>query len=295
MKYYLYRHIRLDEDQPFYIGFGKKTEQDEKYHTYTRANTLKKRNSIWHRIHNKTEIKVEILLESDNSDFVLQKEREFVKLYGRINLGTGTLANLTEGGDGTVGYKHSEESKLKMSKSQKGRLVSQETKDKIQQTKKIHGYKVYEETKLKIGIANKNKWKESPYKFEKNKIYLYNIDGNKLNIFIDGYEAENITGFKRLTINNYCRGNNNHFYKNHFWFYEDKGDKLNEITINSKHFQKEVLKIDIKTNEILKTFVNAVEAGKSIRANTTSTVGCIREVCIGGRQKTAYGFKWKYK
>ena len=42
------------------------------------------------------------------------------KLYGRKNLGTGILANLTDGGDGTIGIEFSQERKDKISKANKG-------------------------------------------------------------------------------------------------------------------------------------------------------------------------------
>lgn len=44
---YVYRHIRLDKNEPFYIGIGSDA-------TYKRANTKKGRNEIWKRIVCKT-------------------------------------------------------------------------------------------------------------------------------------------------------------------------------------------------------------------------------------------------
>ena len=49
-KYYLYRHIRVDKNEPFYIGIGTKTNADIKYGTYTRANIKRKKNNIWVKI-----------------------------------------------------------------------------------------------------------------------------------------------------------------------------------------------------------------------------------------------------
>ena len=106
-KYYLYRHIRLDTNQPFYIGIGTKFEfyskSNKKY--YSRAFATSKRGNIWNKIVNKTLYEVEIMLESDDYQFIKQKEIEFIKLYGRKNLGTGCLSNLTNGGEGTLGSK----------------------------------------------------------------------------------------------------------------------------------------------------------------------------------------------
>ncbi len=98
-KYYLYRHIRLDKNIPFYIGIGSKNKNDLKYGSYDRAFKSCNRNNYWKNITNKTKYEVEILLETDNYDFLKEKEEEFIKLYGRVDLKTGTLANMTEGGE----------------------------------------------------------------------------------------------------------------------------------------------------------------------------------------------------
>lgn len=93
---YLYRHIRLDTNEVFYVGVGvKRHELEEEYY---RAYNKDNRNKFWKNITAKTDYRVEILLESDDYEFILVKEKEFVKIYGRRNLGLGTLVNLTDGG-----------------------------------------------------------------------------------------------------------------------------------------------------------------------------------------------------
>lgn len=120
-KYYVYRHIRVDKNEPFYIGIGTKSEQDLKYGYYGRASAKHVDNNIWLKIIAKTEWKWEILLESDDKNFIYEKEKEFILLYGRKCDNSGTLANLTLGGEENRGYKHSEETKRKISESQKGK------------------------------------------------------------------------------------------------------------------------------------------------------------------------------
>ncbi len=122
MKYYLYRHIRLDKNEPFYVGVGTKSNRNNTtFKTeYSRAYRASRRNKIWNDITIKTEYEVDIVIESDNYDFIRNKEIEFVKLYGRINLQTGTLANLTEGGDGNLGYTPTEEQRKAISERQLG-------------------------------------------------------------------------------------------------------------------------------------------------------------------------------
>lgn len=146
---YVYRHIRLDKNEPFYIGIGSDDEGK-----YTRANEKNcRRNSHWHRIYKKTEIEVEILLDGLDYEKAKEKEIEFIKLYGRRDLGTGCLINLTDGGDGIKNKVFTEEYKRKLSEAAKKRgrpahfekmvaarraitEVSQETRDKLSKAAK---------------------------------------------------------------------------------------------------------------------------------------------------------------
>jgi len=124
-KYYIYRYIRLDKNIPFYIGVGTKPDYfTSTKREYKRAFTKAKRSEYFNKIINKSEYKVEILIESNSREFILEKEKEFIKLYGRSNNKTGLLCNLTDGGE-SGSYNLCEESKLKMKQSwSKGRLLN---------------------------------------------------------------------------------------------------------------------------------------------------------------------------
>jgi hypothetical protein len=149
----LYRHIRLDKNQPFYIGIGK---------TEKRAYEKIKRNQFWHNIVSKTDYEIEILFDNLSWDEAGEKEKEFIKLYGKRDDNTGTLVNITDGGGGILGIRHTEESKRKISESSKNRIrkpVSIETKEKIRQTLTGRvgankGFKHSEKTKLKLRLFN---------------------------------------------------------------------------------------------------------------------------------------------
>lgn len=128
-KHYLYRYIRHDKNEPFYIGIGTKNKDDLKYGTYTRAGN-KKTNKDWQDIVDNTIHTVEILLESDNYKFIKEKEKEFIKLYGRINRTTGPLTNLNNGGQGNNGYIPTKETLARLSESHKGKRISPESQAK---------------------------------------------------------------------------------------------------------------------------------------------------------------------
>ena len=104
--HYVYRHIRLDTNQPFYIGMGR--------NTYARAYSKKNRNKYWHNIVNLAGYKVDIILEGLSFEEACNKEKEFIKLYGRGS--NGFLCNITEGGEGLKNPTIETRNKLALSK-----------------------------------------------------------------------------------------------------------------------------------------------------------------------------------
>ena len=146
----LYRHIRLDKNEPFYIGIGK----EEK-----RAYQKISRNKYWKHIIDKTDYEVEILFEDLTWEQACEKEKEFIKLYGRKDLGTGSLVNMTDGGDGIINQIVSKETRQKMSNSIKGKIKgikkTEEQKQKI--SDKLKGRKLPEETKQKMSNSGKGR------------------------------------------------------------------------------------------------------------------------------------------
>lgn len=91
----MYRHIRLDKNEVFYIGIGKDNKGK-----YERAYSKCKRNEHWFNIVSITDYEVEILIDNITWEEAGQKEIEFIKIYGRSCVNEGTLANISEGGIG---------------------------------------------------------------------------------------------------------------------------------------------------------------------------------------------------
>jgi hypothetical protein len=182
---YIYKHIRKDTNEVFYIGIGKASY---------RIQSKQSRNPMWHNIVNKTEYIAEIIEDGLNWQIACIKEKELISFYGRRDLGMGTLVNMTDGGDGLnnpnketrlkmavnkgqkihteqskkrigeatrnrmLGSKFSDETKQKLSDSHKGIQQSEETKQKrkLALIGKNTG-PLDEETKRKIGEANRGK------------------------------------------------------------------------------------------------------------------------------------------
>jgi hypothetical protein len=184
---YVYRHIRKDKDQVFYIGIG--TDNNGKY---TRAFS-KNRNRYWKRIVDKTDYEVEILFNDITKEEALSKEIEFIQIYGRRDLGFGTLSNLTNGGEGVVNM--SEEGKERLREIRRNTIMPQEQKDRY--------------SKMFKGSGNPNSSKV--------------ICGKTLKIFGSTQEASEFLGINNHTFRNNINGKNCN--KISFYYYKDYLEK----------------------------------------------------------------------
>lgn len=150
--YYVYIHRRKTDERVFYVGKG----FGDRY-KYTTS-----RNRHWHNITNKHGFFAELVIDGLQDWYAKEIEMQTISFYGKES-----LCNATDGGEGCQGFKHSKESKNKMSAWQKGRKlpdwhiqklkqkpkVSDETRKKLSN---IHKGKIVSlDTKLKMSIAQK--------------------------------------------------------------------------------------------------------------------------------------------
>lgn len=206
----VYRHSKNNNNnEVFYIGIG----EDE-----GRAYKSNGRTKYWNNIVNKYGYIIEILITNISYDEAKIIEIGLIEYYGRRDLGTGILVNLTEGGDGSVGFKHSEETKSLLSKKGKGRIAwnkgvspSEKTKEKI--SKKLignnngTGYNHTEKTKEKISNSKKDKFPSKK---------IIEIRKNKL---IDSYKKRGKHWSQKdidIILNNYKNFSDKELHKNFF-------------------------------------------------------------------------------
>lgn len=213
--------------EPFYIGKGK---GDRINHHVQRCHLKNDRNLLKVHIINKILhlnldiIKIKLLSNLAEEDALI-KEVYFVNLIGRRNLNKGSLANLTNGGDGGAERLVADETKNKisisiknigswigdknpsktkehrefMAKILKGRTVSEETREKLR--KKAMGRCHTAETKTRISevikgrklsdftkekISSGNKNKKRDYKMKCNLSFSKLNDKNILLDFFNG-------------------------------------------------------------------------------------------------------------
>lgn len=91
--YYVYRHYKKNTNEVFYIGMGKEVN-------FRRSRSKRYRNNHWHNIVNKYDFNVEIVAENLTEQEAIELEIFLIQSYGRLDLGTGCLVNMTDGGEG---------------------------------------------------------------------------------------------------------------------------------------------------------------------------------------------------
>ena len=138
MEYYTYAYLRED-GTPYYIGKGK----GFRLYVKKRIVPLPSKDRIIYLKRNLTEQEA------------IKHEIYMISVYGRKDLGTGILRNLTDGGEGTSGWVPSSETRKKFSEINKGRTASEETKRKMSESQK--GRTHSEETKKRISDSQKGK------------------------------------------------------------------------------------------------------------------------------------------
>ena len=164
---YLFDEYKFDFE-PIYIGKGKGDRPKRHYILHKNSNT---------RFYSKIK---SIIKSGYKSEFILLKEnlsekeafeceKYFIKLIGRIENG-GTLTNLSDGGEGQSGFKFSDESKEKMSKSKSG------------EKNPMFGKPCSDDRKLKISLANSGRTSKNKGKLLSEKTKKKMSDKSKLRV-----------------------------------------------------------------------------------------------------------------
>ncbi len=142
--FYVYAHYKPTSKVPFYIGKGKNY----------RAYEIFGRNKYWHNIVNKYGYRIEILHDHLDEVFALWLETMYIACHGRINVGEGTLVNVTDGGEGITGLIHTARSKFNISKHNAKYWAG---KSRPELSKKFKGHSVSADTRQKLSDALKGR------------------------------------------------------------------------------------------------------------------------------------------
>ena len=253
--FYVYEHIRLDNNTCFYVGKGKGKRSDRV-----------SRNEHHDRISKKYGHAVVIIADrlTEEEAFKLETERieDYVITFGYgINIEgyddydhkLPYLTNFTWGGEGSSGYNFSEDTKMKISNSLKGNIVSEETKKKQSNSQKERWKNTSNERKEELGNI-----------FSKNvKKYRDNVDKEAKK---ERFKHVSETRIKNET----AKGKNNPMYGKHHS--KETIEKLSKKVIN------------ITTGEIF----NSIKDGAKKYGLIPNSIS----QCCNGKYKTSGGFKW---
>lgn len=235
-KLYIGKHHISEQSPNSYLGSGKKQLQHLKEHG------------------TKNQIK-QILLYCEDADTKYYEET-IIKLYDATNIEIGL--NVSKKSDGI--HQHSENSKQKMSKSQKGRKHSEETKQKIREAK--------------LGENNP----------------MYGKKGSKHHNFGVSPSEETRKLWSEQRKGKYTGENNSMYGKKHSKESIEK-NRQSHLGKSKPESQKSINVYIKKTAEYVRTFKSIKQAGIDLRLWHQN----ISKVCKGKLKSTGgYTFKYNY-
>ncbi len=121
--WYVYRHFKADDPtECFYVGIGHRKQRHCEHYG---------RNSFWHNVVKLHGFISEVVASRLDQESAMDLEKLLITEYGRRNIGSGPLVNLTDGGEGNVGWNPSESTRTKMRSNRIGTTMPEATKIKI--------------------------------------------------------------------------------------------------------------------------------------------------------------------
>jgi len=201
---YVYTYTRLDKDEIFYVGIGSDSN-------YKRAKNKSLRTDYFKKIINKSKCRLDIVFDDLTWEEACLKEIELIALYGRKDLGIGTLINFTDGGEGRKGSQNRITPTYQI--DLEGNIIKEWINiETICKELNIHRQSLYAVLNGKVWTCNNFIWvykekynktyvQEIVFKINKNKervknglrksskIYQYDLDNNFINEFSSIKEA----------------------------------------------------------------------------------------------------------
>lgn len=159
MEYCVYMHIAPNGKK--YVGITKNTQQRWCY-----GNGYKKHTFFWKAIvkYGWDNFQHIILLDGLTEEQAKEHEKFFIALFKSNDYNFGY--NLTNGGDGTSGYKHTKEAKEKIGKASHERPRSKETREKMSKSNvgKKHNVNLTEEQRKAQSERSKKLWQNPEHR-----------------------------------------------------------------------------------------------------------------------------------
>ena len=313
--YYVYVYYHPDTMVPFYVGKGKgQRKYDHWYGWKKHSNELMRHTLTGLKQENKKPT-IEEVFHTDNENAAFEEETKLIKLYGRIDLGTGTLCNLMDHVNlpfkNRKGYKWTKEQRKHIKEyyknNPKGKSMDQyNIKGEFIQTflnvpaLRAAGFD-YNGVQYcctgHIATSQGFRWEYHdtllrPYKDQNKKAVLQidKVTNYILNTFDSIKEAGMTLNIAAAGINRCVLGRQSTF-AGYIWKYRDFPTPQYEPKIIKpiKHSTKSVVQLDNNYN-IIYRFDNAKHAEEITGIRSSN----IQNVCTGKYLKAA-GYIWRYE
>lgn len=253
----LYRHLK-PSGEVFYIGIGQTKE---------RAYSKVSRSLHWTNTVEKYGYEVEILKSDLSWEDACEMEQILIEYYGRKDLQKGSLVNLTAGGEGIQGYTHTEKTRRILRKS----MNCFYRKEQSRQALKLATMSNTGKRKVEVGITKEEV------------VQLYNTYTIS--------ELANKVGVSFPTMQNYLKEIGIYEKRKNLSAPTEETNRKRSESLKGKG-TKRVLQYSLTGNRI-KEYNSIQEASIAVRGSMKHA-GSI-SACCNGKQKTAYGYAWKYK
>lgn len=156
--YYVYVIFNLD-GVPIYVGKGK----GNRAYDHFKPSSLRKQHHLYSFIKKYGTLPVVIIRDNLTNEQSQEIERALIAALGRIDLGTGNLFNLTEGGEGNSGWHPSQSVRDKIRK--KRIEYFKDPKNREQARECAVGYRHTDDARKRMSKAHKGKppkWSQTP-------------------------------------------------------------------------------------------------------------------------------------
>lgn len=296
---FIYYLTKQNEDIPFYIGKTKNIKNRLIEHKY------KKRNY---------NINIKIIDEINENEWSFW-EKHYISLFKSWGF---KLKNKNDGGGGPLTHTNKTRQKLKIANSKPkpegfgenvskrllGNKQSKETKlkrnlklkglkrNKIQRKRISKGLKNHPSLKNPergIKISKINKGRKNPKtqiwvdKYKK-PIVQFDLQGNFIKEWKGATDATKELGLNFSRISGCCRNKINKTCGKFLWKFKKDWDGK-----KIKPYKNIILQLD-KQENVIKEWNNVKEAANFLKKHIAGINSCLK-----GTQKSAFGFKWKYK
>lgn len=191
------------------------------------------------------------ILELCNVNELHEKEKYYIEKYKSSDGNFGY--NFTAGGEGMIGYHHSEETRKKLSEAMIGKKLSDEWKEHIRA-----GHK----QRVENGLCPDMTHLQDYYNSLKKKVYCYSaVTGEYITSYESGEETARQLNTNPQAINHVLRNKDAKTVHGYYLTYE--GDYLSVADIFKRIYKKPICQIDEEGN-ILKIYSTAVACGKEV-------------------------------